>query len=79
MSLSSISMRGIGNLGTFQLGTMSMFMGVQSAVAIGAVLVAIVTLGFAAKVPTVRNFIGSGEAESAGEGRRTRVGAHHGD
>jgi MFS family permease len=65
MSLSSISMRGLGGLGNFQTGTMSALVGVPAAVAIGAVVCAACTLLYAWRVPALRNFTGSGEREAA--------------
>lgn len=69
MSLAGISMRGLGNLGSFQSGALATLVGVQGAVAIGALICMAITIGTGACVPVVRRFTGAGhepEAASAG-------------
>jgi hypothetical protein len=60
MSLAGISMRGLGNLGSFQSGAVAAAIGVQGAVALGAVICIAFTIGAGMRVPLVRNFTGSG-------------------
>ncbi len=60
MSLSGISMRGFGNFGNFQTGTMASFIGVQGAIAVGAILCIAFTVGAGIKVPLVRRFTETG-------------------
>jgi MFS family permease len=60
MSLSGISMRGFGNFGNFQTGTLASFIGVQGAIAAGALLCIAFTIGAGIKVPLVRNFTETG-------------------
>jgi MFS family permease len=66
MSLAGVSMRGLGNLGSFQTGTLASFVGVQSAVALGAIVCLAVTVGAGIKIPLVRNFMDSGPVEEPG-------------
>ncbi|MPZ15831.1 MAG: MFS transporter [Chloroflexi bacterium] len=61
MSLSGISMRGLGNFGGFQTGAVASLVGVQAAVAIGAILCVAMVVGTALRVPTMRRFVGEGE------------------
>lgn len=80
MALSSVSMRGVGPLGGFQAGALATVVGVQWAIALGAIVVMAVTLGTSYRVPMVRRFTGAGRdgpAISTGPGgrvtARTRV------
>jgi hypothetical protein len=61
MSLSSISQRGIGGFGNFQVGTLAALVGVPIAVALGAAVCAGMTILYAVRVPALRTFTGSGE------------------
>ena len=61
MSLQGIAMRGLGNFGTFQTGTVASFVGVHSAVAIGAMACILATLAAGWLVPAVRGFTGVGQ------------------
>ena len=63
MSLHSVSTRGIGPIGSFQTGALAGLIGIQSAVALGALITGAVTCVVALRVPAVRNFIGSGAHE----------------
>jgi predicted MFS family arabinose efflux permease len=65
MSLHAISTRGISPLGSFQMGTLTSFVGVQHAVAIGGLLSFLATLGVIAAVPAVRTFTGASRRQSA--------------
>lgn len=70
MSLSGIAMRGFGNLGNFQTGTMASFVGVQGAIAIGAFLCIAFTVAAGIRVPLVRNFAETGYNPKFGPGGR---------
>jgi MFS family permease len=74
MALSSISMRGVGPLGSFQTGTLASFVGIQSAVALGAGIILAMLVGAALRAPQLRAFgdgarehrpLASGRAEPA--------------
>jgi MFS family permease len=60
MSLHSVSTRGIGPFGGFQTGALAGLVGIQSAVAFGALIVGGITCLVALRAPAVRNFTGSG-------------------
>ena len=60
MSLSAISMRGLGNLGNFQTGLLATVIGVQPALALGGLLCAVFTLGAAWRFPIIWRFVGAG-------------------
>jgi MFS family permease len=60
MSLAGVSMRGLGNLGSFQSGAVAALVGVQGAVALGALICIAFTIGAGIRVPLVRHFTGSG-------------------
>jgi hypothetical protein len=60
MSLHAISTRGIAPLGYFQMGTLTTFVGVQHAVAIGGLLSCLATIAVAIAIPEVRTFSGDG-------------------
>ena len=51
MSLHSITTRGTGPLGGFQVGTTATFIGVQAAVGLGAVICMLATLVVAIRAP----------------------------
>lgn len=83
MSLAGISMRGLGNLGTFQTGAVASVVGVHWALTLGAVLCILVTLGAGWRVPQVRQFTGTGlRPLTADSGTAPRleptVRTHHG-
>lgn len=75
MSLSGISMRGLGPFGGFTAGALTAFFGsVQLAVAFGAVVCFAALAAMGLRSPLVRNFVGTGaRAEATG----ARVGAAH--
>jgi hypothetical protein len=60
MSLHSITTRGTGPLGGFQVGTTATFIGVQAAVGLGAIICMLATLVVAIRAPAVRSFAGTG-------------------
>lgn len=60
MSLQGIAMRGLGNFGTFQTGTVASLLGVHSAIAIGASACIVMTVAAGWLVPAVRRFTGTG-------------------
>jgi hypothetical protein len=64
MSLSSVSMRGLGPSGGFVSGSLTTLLGsVQLATALGALTCAVVLCGAGLRVPLVRKFTGVGGAE----------------
>jgi MFS family permease len=70
MSLSSISMRGLGQLGGAQTGAVASIFGVQWAVALGALICAGFTIGSSWRVPLVRNFAGVEASPPPARGER---------
>ena len=75
MSLSSISQRGIGGFGNFQVGALAAVVGVPVAVALGAAVCVGMTVLYAVRVPALRTFTGSGEelaTDAARSGERAR-------
>lgn len=56
MALSSISMRGVGPLGAFQTGTLATFVGVQTAIALGAAVVVGMLVGAVLRVRELQSF-----------------------
>lgn len=73
MSLHAISTRGVGPFGGSQIGAMTEFVGVQSAVAFGALVCVGVALTVAWRAPRVRSFTGS--LDPSGGGAQTRAAA----
>lgn len=61
MSLQGIAMRGLGNLGTFQTGTVASLVGVQWAVALGALVCIAMTLTAGTQVPGILQYTGRGQ------------------
>ncbi|MBM2809752.1 MAG: major facilitator superfamily 1 [Chloroflexi bacterium] len=69
MSLSSVSMRGVGNFGSFQTGMIASLIGIQAATAIGGAICIAAVLAVAAWVPMVRDFADSSRPRSRSSSR----------
>jgi len=69
MSLSSMSMRGVGPLGSFQTGVLTEFIGVQAAVALGGVFTLAVMTGAFFLLPRLRSYGGGSGPSLDGEGQ----------
>jgi MFS family permease len=75
MGLHSVSTRGLGPLGGFNMGMMATFVGVQSAVAIGGAVCILAVSVVAWRVPAIRRFSGDGTSEPPTPEPRKREGA----
>ncbi|MSQ10295.1 MAG: MFS transporter [Dehalococcoidia bacterium] len=69
MALSSMSMRGVGPLGSFQTGLLTEFIGVQAAVAMGGVLTLTVMTAAFFLLPQLRSYGGGSGPSHDGEGQ----------
>ena len=69
MALSSMSMRGVGPLGSFQTGLLTEFIGVQTAVAMGGVLTLTVMTAAFFLVPQLRTYGGGSGPSHDDEGQ----------
>ena len=74
MSLQAISTRGLSPLGGFQMGALASVIGVQSAVAFGAMICTAVMLAVALRVPSVRTFSDTDQPQPTGSHPRSLRG-----